>query len=200
MSSELTLYNLEDDLASLIETEEGGVPAEVAEQFRQELAETLRKATGKRDKVSAFIRHLEAQAAFAGQEAQRLSQRKRFFENAAERMRGYVRWVIEQMGPDEKGAWRKLEGRISTLSLRKCPDAVEITDEAVVPAEFKWLDITVRADLWEKHLERCTDRSIVKVVDHVEVRIDKRKLLEALREGAVPGAGLRPTEYSLQVK
>lgn len=200
MRGDLTLYVVENDLASLADTEEGGIPAELEEQFRRELAETLQKAVEKRDKVAAFIRHLEDQAAFAGAESKRLAERKHMFERAADRVRNYVRWVIEQMGQDERGAWRKLQGRSSTLSLRKCPDAVEITDEAAVPAAYKRLLIELPAEVWEQHLERCGDRSIVDAVGRVEVHLDKRRLLEALRVGPVPGAGLRPIDYTLQVR
>ncbi len=55
------------------------------------------------------------------------------FDAVAERVEQYVVRVIKDQGADSKGKYRKLEGNALTLSLRKCPVSVDITDEVAVP-------------------------------------------------------------------
>lgn len=134
----LTLYSIEEGLQALLDTEEC-VPAEQTE-FRADLAEALKTAVEKRDRVAAFIMHCRAQAEFAAAEIERLRKRKEQFENAAERLREYVGSVMAQMGV------RKLEGRTSTFSLRKKPDTVIVTDTEAVPAGYKNVHTEVKID------------------------------------------------------
>src|SRR5215471_7862491 len=138
----LTLYQIEDRLAALLETGEGGIAPELEEQYRADLAQSLQKAVDKRDRVGEFLRFVEEQGRFAAEEAKRLTERRQRFERAAERMRAYVKWTIQNMGQDEQGRWRKLEGRSVSFSLRKLPDILQVDDETAVPAEFKTLVIT----------------------------------------------------------
>jgi hypothetical protein len=197
----LSLYHLEDDLAALVESGEAGITPELEQQYRAELGAALERTVEKRDRVGQFIRYLEDQAQFAGGEAKRLTERKRLFERAAERMRNYVKWTIEQLGQDERGAWRKLEGRCVTFSLRKLPDILQVDDEAAVPPEYKTLVIEVPADAWERHIETCGDRSILDAVIRTEVKLDRRGLLAALKEGAeLPGADIRLGDYGLSLR
>jgi hypothetical protein len=157
----------------------------------------------KRDRVGQFIRYLEDQAQFADEEAKRLTERKQLFERAAERMRAYVKYTIQNlMGQDEQGKWRKLEGRTVTFNLRKLPDILQVDDEAAIPAEFKTLVITVPAVAWQRHLEACCDRAgILAAIIHTEVKLDRRELLALLKEGVeVPGADIRLGDYGLVMK
>jgi hypothetical protein len=170
----LSLYRIEDDLAALLETGSGGISPEFEQEYRSDLAQALQKAVDKRDRVGQFIRYLEDQARFAAEEAKRLTERKQFFERAAERMRAYVKWTIESMGLDEQGKWRKLEGRSTTFVLRKLPDILQV-DDAAIPADYKTLVITVPAAAWQRHLEACSDRAeIFAAITATEVKLDRR--------------------------
>jgi hypothetical protein len=198
----LSLYYLEDDLQALVETGEGGIATELEEQYRADLAQALQKALDKRDRVGQFIRYLEDQAQFAGEEAKRLTERKQRFERAAERMRAYVKWTIENMGQDDQGKWRKLEGRTVTFSLRKLPDILQVDDEKAIPAEYKTLVITVPAEAWQRHLEASGDQArILAAIISMEVKLDRRGLLVRLKEGVeLPGVDIRLGDYGLAMR
>jgi hypothetical protein len=202
LSESLTLYRLEDDLAALVETGEGGIDPEREEEFREDLARALQAAVDKRDRVGQFIRYLDDQARFAGEEAKRLAERKALFERAADRMKAYVKWTIQQVGQDEQGHWRRLEGRTVTFCLRKLPDVLQIDDEAAIPAEFKTLVITVPAAAWEQHLAACAARdALLAAVIHTEAKVDRRGLLARLKEGEeLPGADIRLGDFGLTMR
>jgi hypothetical protein len=198
----LSLYRLEDDLAALVETAEGGIDPAREEEFRVDLARALQAAMEKRDRVGEFIRYLENQAKFAGEESKRLAERKAIFERAVERLKMYIKWTIQQIGADEQGRWRKLEGRTVTFSLRKLPDILQVDDEAAIPAEFKTLVITVPAAAWEQHLAACAAReALLAAVIHTEVKLDRRELLARLKEGAeLPGVDIRLGDFGLAMR
>jgi hypothetical protein len=201
-SESLSLYRLEDDLAALAETGEGGIDPEREEEFRAALARALQAAVDKRDRVGQFLKYLEDQARFAGEEAKRLAERKAIFERAADRMKAYVKWTIQQMGTDERGKFKKLEGKTVTFSLRKLPDILQVDDEAAIPAEFKTLVITVPAAAWEQHLAACAARdALLAAVIHIEVKLDRRGLLALLKEGLeLPGTDIRPGDFGLAIR
>jgi hypothetical protein len=196
----LTLYRLEDDLAAMIETGEAGIEPELEEQYRATLSTALQNAIEKRDRVAQFIRFLENQAQFAGEEAKRLTARKALFERAAARLREYVRWTIQSMGQDEKGKFKKLEGHTVTFSLRKLPDTLEVADPAKVPSEYKSLTIEVPQMAWEKYIRENGD-AILPAIINTEVKLDRRRLLAALKEGLeLPGADIRLGDYGLTMR
>jgi hypothetical protein len=198
----LTLYRIEDDLAALVETGEGGISPELENGYRAELSRALQAAVEKRDRVGQFIRFLEDQARFAADEAKRLAERKALFERAAERLRDYVKWTIQQKGTDEQGKWPKLEGRTVTFSLRKLPDTLQVYDEPLIPPEYKTLVITIPATAWQRHLEMCSDRAgILAAITHTEVKLDRRGLLAALKHGTeLRGADIQLGEYGLTMR
>jgi hypothetical protein len=201
-SKSLTLYSLEDDLAALVETAEGGIDPTHEEQYRADLARALQAAVEKRDRVGQFIKYLEAQARFANEEAKRLTERKQLFERAADRTKAYVKWTIQQIGQDEQGRWRKLEGNTTTFSLHKLPDILQVNDEAAIPAEFKTLVITVPAVAWERHLAACAARdALLAAINGIEIKLDRRRLLAALKDGTeLPGADIRPGDFGLAMR
>jgi hypothetical protein len=199
----LTLYEVEDSLIAFAESAESGIDPAQEQEFRADLARALEAAVAKRDRVGEFIKHLEAQAEFAAAEAKRLLERKQRFERAAERMRDYVGWTIQNvLGQDEQGRWRRLEGRTTTFSLRKLPDVLRVNDEASIPLEFKTLLIEVPAAAWKQHLTACAARDmLLNAVIRVEVKLDRRELLARLKEGAeVPGADIRPGDFGLAMR
>jgi hypothetical protein len=195
-----TLYQLEDNLVALVETGEGGIDPEREEEFRADLARALQAAMDKRDRVGQFIKYLEDQARFAGEEAKRLAERKAIFERAADRMKAYVKWTIQQMGTDEHGKCKKLEGRTVTFSLRKLPDTLQVDDEAAIPAEYKTLVITVPAVAWEEYIQ-ANGNAILAAIIGTEVKLDRRRLLAALKEGTeLPGVDILLGDYGLAMR
>lgn len=167
------LHELESSLLALLDTEDCVTP-EQEQAFLQDLSETMQAVVAKRDRVGAFVKHCEGQAALAADEIRRLTVRKRALENAAERVRGYVLWIIEAMGPDDKGKLRKLEGNKFTFSTRKAKAKLEITDEAAVPSRFKFVDIDIPAEKFERYMGVLRDLFGVCIptysVDEVQLR------------------------------
>jgi len=189
-----TLYELEESLAALLDTEALVTP-EQEKEFQAQLAHTMTAAVAKRDRVAEFIRHCEAQAAMARNERQRLTEREHFFLRAAERMRLYVQRILEGLGK----AKPKLEGKTSTFSLRACPASVEIVDEAAVPAKYKTLTITVPADVWNR-MYADTPRWFLEAI-RVECTVSKTAVKKAIDAGeTVPGADLSLGRNTLVVK
>jgi Siphovirus Gp157 len=195
------LYVIEDHLAALIETAEL-VSTEQELEFRAEFQTALTAAVEKRDRVGQFLAHLEQQVDFAKFEIDRLRQRKAACERAIARLESYVIETIENLGTDDKGKYRTLEGRTTTFSLRACPPSVEVTTESAVPSEYKTLTLKLPAVTWERLLDRLDTEQRTAVLGQVkspEVTVDKRSVKAAIDSGAdIPGAGLVPGRHSLQ--
>ena len=194
------LYLIEDHLAAMIETAELVSP-EQEHEFRVEFQAALTAAVDKRDRVGQFLSHLEQQIEFAKFEIDRLKQRKAAFERALERLENYVVETIENLGTDAKGKYRKLEGKTTTFSLRACPASVEVTDESVIPAEYKTLLLKLPAVLWERLLDELDvdeRAAIVAQVKRPEVLVDKRAVKAGIDGGGVPGACLVSGRHSLR--
>jgi hypothetical protein len=189
----LTLYAIEEQLTAMTDTAEV-VPEDQERAFLEEFRAALTAAVDKRDRVGQFLAHLEQQAAFAKAEIARLQERKAFFERAIEKMEGYVIRVIEMIGPDAKGKYAKLEGKTVTFSIKDCPPSVEIKDEAVIPADYKAITITLPALKWEAHLDSLDLEQRAGLLDSVEkpkASVSKTAVKAAIGGGAqVPGADL----------
>jgi hypothetical protein len=195
------LYVIEDQLAALIETAELVSP-EQEQEFRTEFQNALTAAVEKRDRVGQFLAHLEQQIDFARFEIDRLRQRKSVFERALERLENYVVETIENLGTDDKGKYRRLEGKTTTFSLRACPPSVEVIDESAVPVEHKTLSVKLPAVTWEQLLDGLDlelRAAVLGLVKRPEVSVDKRSIKAAIDGGAdVPGAGLVTGRHALR--
>lgn len=132
----LTLYEVETELMEALEMSDDSDPT-FPQPLDTVIALYLEGAIEKRDRVAGFLKHLETQAEFAAAEIKRLQDRKRKFENAQKRLKDNIAHVMALTGQ------KKLEGKTSTLSLRKNPPRVVIVDEELVPAEFK-----TRTETW----------------------------------------------------
>lgn len=146
-SSALTLWGIHEHLMCLLES----VPSvEQEAEYAAELTATRAQAVVKIDGVSHFLAHCESQAALAAAEISRLQKRKQACERAVRWMESTVIRIIHGMGKDAKKKWPRLEGATTSLTIRGCTKAVEVTDEPVVPARFKKATVTLPAPLWEK--------------------------------------------------
>jgi hypothetical protein len=195
------LYVIEDHLAALIETAELVSP-EQEQEFRAEFQAALIAAVDKRDRAGQFLAHLEQQIDFARFEIDRLRQRKATCERALARLENYVIEIIENLGTDGKGKYRRLEGKTTTFSLRACPPSVEVIDEAAIPSEYKVLLLKLPAGTWEQLLDGLEIEQRAAVLGQVkspEVTVDKRSIKAAIDGGAdVPGAGLVTGRHTLR--
>lgn len=151
-SSSLTLYEFAEDLLALLNSE-ALVTAEQQAEYQRDLAASLEKTAAKRDAVAAFIKTLELHAKFAGEEIDRIRARKQAFQNSADRLRQYVVDIIDGLGPDAKGKLRKFEGDCFTLQALACPVSLEITEESLVPLEYRRVTVSLREDEWDDLLD-----------------------------------------------
>jgi hypothetical protein len=118
-------------------------------------------------------------------------------------MRQYVQSVIELLGVDEKGRYKKLDGKTVTFSLRTNPPSVAVTNEDAVPDIYKTITVTLPLEVW---------RSIVKLggefepdlnwaTDKGKVNTSKIGIREAIDTGLeVPGADLNIGGHTLVIK
>src|SRR4051812_20705188 len=110
--------------------------------------------------------------------------------------------MIEVLGMDAKGKYRKLEGRTITFSLARCPPSVELTDESTIPAVHKTLTLKMPAVVWDKILDRldpCQREAVSGDVRCQDISVDKRSIRTAINAGlTVPGADLVIGKTSLR--
>jgi hypothetical protein len=191
------LYEVEDQLLALLNSEDS-VTDEQKQEFERDLAESLKTAVAKRDRVAGFIKMCEHAAASAAVEIKRLQDRKRIFENTGDRLRGYVVSIIESLGLDDKGKLRKLQGSNFTLSARACPASVKITDETKIPNSLKRVRLDMTVETWEAI---CKLPGMLEPFPVASYYTDGAALKAAL-EGSeeVPGAELIVGKNTLVVK
>lgn len=197
----LTLYEAEGYLTELLDTE-GVVTPEQQQSFELELREALSAARDKREQVAQFIKQMEAEAKFAKDEADRIRQRGKRFEQVAERVREYVLNYIMSMGLDASARFPKLEGRTITMSARSNPQSVDITDPDRVPAQFKTACIEMPFEIWQV----LVDAFPVDTAGALrEVKVDKRAVKAAIDKGEIAcgpesGVDLIIGRYSLTIR
>jgi len=184
-----TLFDLEESLTALLDTQDMVAPDD-EQAFLTDFEAALSTATDKRDRVAGRLAKLEAQQAYAAAEIKRLQAFKRSAEAQQERLEGYVTYVIQRLGKDAKGKWRKLEGNSSTLALKACPASVEITSEADVPLDFKRCTVTMAAAQWVDLL-LAVDELGFSLSYQTDLAVDKVAVKSTLQAGVeVAGAKL----------
>lgn len=158
--SGITLYEITDTLEALMNSLELCETPEQRAQCEAEIEQAVATQVKKVDDFCRFLAHLESQENLATCEIERLKTRKQSINRMLQRLEAYAVRVMENAN------LKKIDGDTSRLSLRQNPPAVEITDESLVPAEFKT------------------------ITPHVS--IDKRAIKKAIDGGRdVPGADLR---------
>lgn len=188
-----SMYSLEDGLLALIDSEEL-ITEEREQEFQAVLAEQFRKAVAKRDSVGRFIRHCETMAEASKAEEVRLRDRRKFYERAAEKMRGYVKCILEMLGPDDRGSWRRLDGNTFSFFLRDNNPSVRITNAEAIPDRFKDITMTVPADIMHEVLSAVPGdlrQRFIQSVKNTQIDIPKAPIRKAFESGdLVEGADL----------
>lgn len=202
-NTDLTLYELESTMVALADTEDGGVPVELQEAFRQELGEYTEAALAKRDGCAQFVAYLEGQIALAKAEEARLNERRKRLESGLKRFENYVVGIVVQFASNMyKGPPRppRLEGRTCTLVAAKNPQGAEILDALQLPADMIHVELrvpgTVLAALPEDVLAALKKQAVSYAVVPQGANI-----LSALRAGRlVPGARLKQGTLRLDIR
>ena len=197
--SGLTLYELEDNLVAMMDSEPTDEEQHLA--WLDDLARYTEVAVAKRDSVIRFLRHLDLQAANVDAEIARLSALKASYESGKDRVSKYVIRILEALPEPKKGS-RKLEGSIGVLSLAKKPGRTEIPDPDAVPWEFQDATVVLPAVEWrriEKALEEMFEKEpLAKRLSYSPRKADIKAAIQAGEE--VPGAHLSDGENRLVVK
>jgi Siphovirus Gp157 len=94
------------------------------------LGEAIKKSIEKRDRLGAFLERIELEAEMLKKEEGRLAARRRQFERIGECFRDSIHNQMKEWGVV------KAEGQKFSFTVKKNPPAVEILDEAAIPAEF----------------------------------------------------------------
>jgi hypothetical protein len=182
----ITLYDAEESLTALLDTAELVTPDQ-EQAFLVDFETALTTAADKRDRVAHRLAKLEDQQAFAAAEIKRLQEFKKVKEHEQERLEGYVSYVIQRLGKDAKGKYRKLEGNSSVLFLRACAASLDITAESEIPLDYRRATVTLPAGAWLDILNAID----FKVEYQSNLSVDKRAVKAAIEAGVeVPGAKL----------
>lgn len=80
--------------------------------------------------IAVIIRSMDADCDIIKAEEKRLAERRRAIENRRDWLKGYVREQMERIG------LTKIKTPTFTISLQNNPPALQITDEASIPASY----------------------------------------------------------------
>lgn len=189
----VTLYAIEERLMCYAATADLVAPEQEAE-FAAELTQARGQAVAKRDAVAHFLAHVESQADLAAAEIAVLQKRKAVYERVLRRVKAGIIRTIQAIGKDARGKWPKLEGATTSLTLRGCVQAVEVTDEPAVPARFKRATVTLPAELWERMIDALDLDLAAQVLEAVrspKLEVSSSTVKRAIDTGEeVPGARL----------
>ena len=197
------LYELEDNLQTLVNSIELAEEAATRESIFEEIGHALRKTVEKRDAVVAFLRHCEVQREFADAEIERIQKRKALIARLQEELESHLVRLVEQYAKPDRRGIQRLEGNFSSMRIQKNPDSVLITDFATLPLAFKQAVLAMPAHVWEALLERLglEERKVWEGrVDKLEFKPDKKAIAAELRTGSeVPGADLKFGDWRLVI-
>lgn len=207
----LSLYDIEDHLQCLLDSSEMVQDEDQRMQVLNEIAEADAAGKHKRDGVAKYLRSLKAAQSAIADEITYLLDRKVVLKNHEERLRAYIIGIIEQYGTARPKKQKELKGNIHTLQLRQNPPSVVIEDEALVPAKYKSITITMPLEDWGAILDFCltnddlaNEPPVAQMAERADASatstISKRDIADAIEAGAeVPGADLKWGDLRLSV-
>ena len=136
--SDLTLYNITNKFAELMDMAENGELTEeqynaLGEQLTLELQQKGSGIIGYTQNEEAFIEAVDFQI-------KRLQDLKKARQNKLEKFKQYVKENMDRLGIT------KMDTELGTLSIAKNPMSVEIENEEEVPNEFKTIITTTKID------------------------------------------------------
>jgi len=214
--SGLSLWNIEQGLADLFEQREElltGTPdiasmgpdpqAEHAARLVEvdlAIAEYIKAEVAKVDGVRGWWKHLEMMRDAAKDEAETMQDRAQAFGRQLTVLKSAILVTLEEM-EFRAGKPRKLEGKTGSISLvgNGGRRPVVITDEALIPDEYRTVTVKMNAELWRKVCAALPDLAGMQ-----ECKKDPNLTLiyNALESGmdGVPGAILAPLGSHVRVK
>ena len=163
--SDLTLYNITNKFAKLMDRAENG---ELTEEEYNKLGEELAlELQNKSSNIIGYVRNSALLIEAMKAEEKRISDMRKAGEAKLEKFKQYVLENMERLGLD------KIPTELGTLSIAKNPMSVEIKDETAVPEEFKTIVQTVKID---KTAIKNHFKETGEVVAGVQIVYDKSSL------------------------
>lgn len=136
--SDLTLYNITNKFAELMDRAENGeLTEEEYNELGQELAlELQQKGSG----IIGYTQNEEALIEAVDMQIKRLQDFKKAKQNKLEKFKNYVKDNMDRLGIT------KMETELGTLSIAKNPMSVEIENEEEIPKEYIQEIVTTKVD------------------------------------------------------
>jgi hypothetical protein len=128
--SNLTLYELCTEIDAMCSALESAVSDEEREAIALRVSDYLQASEEKVDRFNAFLSHLQGLVEQASAEEARLQHRRQRIVNLRDRLEAYAVHALEVAN------MKRIEGRTSSLALRRNPSSVAILDQASIPAAF----------------------------------------------------------------
>lgn len=136
--SNLTLYNITNKFAELMDRAENG---ELTEEEYNKLGEELAlELQNKSSNIIGYVRNSELLIEAMKSEEKRISDTRKMGEAKLDKFKQYVKENMEKLGLD------KIPTELGILSIAKNPMSVEVEDENEIPKEFKNEKITISID------------------------------------------------------
>jgi predicted nuclease with TOPRIM domain len=125
----MKLYELSEQYRSLSDTLLEEQPQN-EEALKTQLASITDQFNEKSESLGKVILEYGAENEAISKEIDRLTQRKRTFDNKAEWLKNYLQVEMQTANVD------KVQGQILTISLQKSPPSCQVLNESLVPQEF----------------------------------------------------------------
>jgi hypothetical protein len=136
----LTLYEINQDYMQALDIftdPETDIPLEAAMDTLDGIEGQLQD---KAVNVAKFMQNLDATAKAIKEAEQKMAKRRKAIENRAQWIKDYLKNNMQAAGIT------KIESPWFRLAIQKNPEAVEITDENLLPDEFKTEVVTTKID------------------------------------------------------
>jgi hypothetical protein len=169
----------------------------------QQIAEYLPQALANRsDEVANVIRQFEAMDEADAKELARIRDRR----NERQEARQYLeRRVLELM---KRSGKKRIEGQHVTLTEKKNPASVDVSQPDMVPEAYKRVGVTLSLDLWNRVLSHLmpTERGAPLFQELMDCKVSAgevmlSKVKDELKAGVgVPGCRLRDDSTRLEIK
>ena len=158
--TDLTLYAIEEELQSLLDTVEV-CPEELRPELEARIAEYVGGEIAKVDGIGRVLSTFDAVQSHAKSEIERLRARQKSAENNAERLKAYILHVLAQRDG------KPLKGNYVTFFASRS-EALIIDDPEAVPAE--WKRTTVSVDIPKEPVKRAIKAGQAIPGAHIEER------------------------------
>ena len=136
--SDLTLYNITNKFAELMDRAENG---ELTDEEYNKLGEELAlELQNKSSNIIGYVRNSELLIEAMKAEEKRISDMRKAGEAKLEKFKQYVLENMERLGLS------KIQTELGALSVSKNPMSVEIENEDEIPSEFKQEVVTTKID------------------------------------------------------